>query len=148
MTKTTDTETNLTTCPVPEKNGGTNDEATTHVSTVEEEEETAGTVGAAAAAAVMEADDEGNPEEDDNDEDEEEGEKEEDALFTTIEQEEALVTSLPDQPKDLKAAPKLLQKALEDGQVQASDSEQESEKQRRTDASQVASPTHVHQRVG
>jgi hypothetical protein len=71
--------------------------------------------------------------------------EEEEALFTTLEQEALQSPSKEPQPKDVKAAPKLLQKALEAGQVQASDSEQESDKDKE-DGEKPPEP-HVHQRV-
>lgn len=76
----------------------------------------------------------------------EEGAEEEDELFTNIEKEEATQQAVVEQPKDVKAAPKLLQKALEAGQVQPSDSEQEEEKE--TEVKKPESPEgHVHPRV-
>ena len=91
-------------------------------------------------------------------EEEEEGAKEEDALFTTIEheQEEQETQDVP-QPKDVTAAPRLLQKALEVGQVKADASEEDSDKEASTQEEkkaeqeaqkQPASPEkHVHHRV-
>lgn len=92
-------------------------------------------------------------------EEKEEGADDEENLFANLEkeQETRLLSSpsLVPQPKEVHAAPKLLQKALEDGQVQASDSEQESEgekiassKARSEEKKDGASEgAHVHQRV-
>lgn len=92
-------------------------------------------------------------------EEKEEGADEEDELFTNLEKEEETrllsSPSLPPQPKDVHAAPKLLQKALEDGQVQASDSEQESDVEKNGSSKAVADEKkdgtpggiHIHQRV-
>jgi hypothetical protein len=80
----------------------------------------------------------------------EEGAAEEDALFsqmeqTTTEQEQV------QQPRDVQAAPKLLQQALQAGQVQPSDSEQESDHEEPTkaeaEAAKAAKQPHVHPRV-
>lgn len=92
-------------------------------------------------------------------EEKEEGADEEDELFTNLEKEEETrllsSPSLAPQPKDVQAAPKLLQKALEDGQVQASDSEQESDGEKNAALKAVADEKkdgdsegpHIHQRV-
>ncbi len=92
-------------------------------------------------------------------EEKEEGADEEDELFTNLEKEEETrllsSPSLPSQPKDVLAAPKLLQKALEDGQVQASDSEQESDGEKNASLQAAADEKkdgaseapHIHQRV-
>ena len=75
----------------------------------------------------------------------EEGAQEEDELFTNIEKEEEAEAAahVAAQPKDVKAAPRLLQKALETGDVQASDSEQESDQEKKPQGEDH----HVHQRV-
>jgi hypothetical protein len=98
-------------------------------------------------------------EEEEPTEEKEEGADEEDELFTNLEKEEEtrllFSPSLPSQPKDVQAAPKLLQKALEDGQVQASDSEQESDGEKNAsvkgDADEkkdgASEGPHIHQRV-
>jgi hypothetical protein len=70
-----------------------------------------------------------------------EDDEEEEKLFTTLEQQALLSPSKEPQPRDVKAAPRLLQKALEAGQVQASDSEQESDKEKEPHE------PHLHQRV-
>ena len=92
-------------------------------------------------------------------EEKEEGADEEDELFTNLEKEEETrllsSPSLAPQPKDVQAAPKLLQKALEEGQVQASDSEQESDGEKNAALEAVADEKkdgasegpHIHQRV-
>lgn len=68
----------------------------------------------------------------------------EEALFVQMEQEEE-AHDQEDQPVEITAAPRLLQKALQDGDVKASDSEEEEKK---AVDSHVASPEHhVHQRV-
>jgi len=78
-----------------------------------------------------------------------EGSDAEEALFSNLEQDaDGADGQGQEQPKSLEAAPKLLQKALEKGEVQASDSEQESDKDHEDERKEPASPQrHVHQRV-
>lgn len=93
-------------------------------------------------------------------EDDEEEEKveddEEEALFVTLEQqeEEELHRAVDQQPTDIHAAPRLLQKALEEGQVKADDSEEDTPKEVISQPVQgvpnphdKASHPHVHHRV-
>lgn len=63
---------------------------------------------------------------------EEDVEDEEDALFTSLEkeQEKEEMEHPHEQPKDYHVAPKLLQQALEKGEVKADDSEEESDKEK------------------
>lgn len=83
-------------------------------------------------------------------EDEEEGAKEEDALFSTIEMEQE-AQDLPEQPDEVTAAPRLLQKALTDGEVKETDSDEE----KKDNGEVVEQPAdtaesgehHVHKRV-
>lgn len=83
----------------------------------------------------------------------EEGADEEEALFVNIEHQqeenEAEEKVHPhDQPRDIIEAPKLLQSALKDGQVKASDSEEDSIANNKDEVT-PASPEqpHYHQRV-
>ena len=121
-------------------------------------EEPTGTAAAAAAPMISEARSHLPLEEDDVEdvkEVSEEGEAEEDDLFTSLEheQEEQEAKQVEAQPKEVTAAPRLLQKALEAGQVHADESEEESEKEKEEEkkmsASQQVSPEkpHIHQRV-
>jgi hypothetical protein len=64
------------------------------------------------------------------DDEKSEGAEEEEALFVAMEKdnEKDEAEHLQDQPNDLKSAPKLLQSALEQGQVKSDDSDSEGEK--------------------
>lgn len=92
--------------------------------------------------------DEGD-EEDDMKTPEEQEDDEEEKLFEKLEhdEEEEEATHPHDQPSDVKAAPKLLQKALEQGQVKPDDSEDEAEKKDES-GDAPKSPEHKHARVG
>ena len=75
----------------------------------------------------------------------EEGAAEEDKLFS--EMEHTTQEQVEEQPRDVQAAPKLLQQALQAGQVQPSDSEQESDQDEKAKAEAAAKQAHVHPRV-
>ena len=109
---------------------------------------------------------EGDDDEDgdgDDDADVEEGAEEEDALFTSLERDqekEDEAHAQDEQPKDVAAAPKLLQKAFEKGDVKLEDSESEEEPPKKKVATQEeekkgeetgnqapTSPVHRHARV-
>ena len=85
-----------------------------------------------------------------DDDDIDEGAKEEDALFSTIEKEQE-VQGLPEQPKEVTAAPRLLQSALKAGEVRESDSDEEKkdngEETIKSVEKAVSVEHHVHQRV-
>lgn len=84
----------------------------------------------------------------DNDDDQKSlGVEDEEALFVAMEKdEESRDARLPhSQPKDVKAAPKLLQSAIEQGEVKPDDSESDSEQQDATKTD--AEPHHAHARV-
>jgi hypothetical protein len=72
---------------------------------------------------------------------------EEEALFVAMEKDEESKDALRThpQPKDVKAAPKLLQSAIEQGQVNPDDSESDSEQVGSTIAD--SEPHHAHARV-
>ena len=80
----------------------------------------------------------------------EEGAKEEDELFTSIEKEQE-GQEITEQPSEVTAAPRLLQKALTAGDVK--DDSDEEEKKDSGDVTEAAAPkedegkTHIHQRV-
>jgi hypothetical protein len=78
-----------------------------------------------------------------NDDKMSDGAEEEEALFVKLEEDEERQESkqLHDQPKDVNAAPKLLQSALEQGQIKPDDSESEDEKKKTETA---APPEHHH----
>lgn len=100
----------------------------------------------------------GNADDDDDDDDmakdasgeDEEGAKEEDALFSNIEKEQE-GEAFGEQPVEVTAAPRLLQKALTDGEVQPEDSDEEKKdndgEKDGSDAKQDSREPHVHQRV-
>lgn len=84
----------------------------------------------------------------DNDDDQKSvGAEEEEALFVAMEKdEESKDALLPhSQPKDVKAAPKLLQSAIEQGEVPPDDSESDAEQPESTKTD--AEPHHAHARV-
>jgi hypothetical protein len=100
---------------------------------------------------TVEADDEMEEEDD-----EEEVPDEEEQIFISLEQqkeqedlEEALHPHA--QPKDVTAAPVLLQRALKEGQVKADESEEESDKEKKAPVEEAKAPPspepHYHQRV-
>lgn len=80
--------------------------------------------------------------EEDNEEPEPDVPDEEENLFITLEEQEKEAHLADPQPKAVEAAPRLLQTALKEGQVQADESEEEEE------AAEEAPPEpHVHKRV-
>jgi len=85
-----------------------------------------------------------------DDDDIEEGASEEDALFSTIEKEQE-AHGLPEQPREVTAAPRLLQSALKAGEVKESDSDEEKkdsgEEAEKSGEKVVSVEHHVHQRV-
>ena len=86
-----------------------------------------------------------------DDDDDEEGAKEEDDLFTSLEKEQE-GQELGEQPKEVTAAPRLLQKALTAGEVKEESSDDDEKKDdgkvidKSAEADEVGKP-HVHQRV-
>jgi len=85
--------------------------------------------------------------EDDNDDDQKSVGAEEEALFVAMEKDEESKDSLHlhTQPKDVKAAPKLLQSAIKQGQVKPDDSESDSEQPDSTKPD--PEPHHAHSRT-
>jgi hypothetical protein len=77
-----------------------------------------------------------------------EGAEEEEALFESMEKdnEKEEAEHLQDQPNDVKSAPRLLQSALEQGQVKSDDSESEDEK-KVVDKPSSPETHHPHARV-
>ena len=104
----------------------------------------------AAAAVKPEPSEDGDEEMDDGDK-ASEGAEEEEALFVKMEEDEEKEEAAHphDQPTDVKAAPKLLQTALEKGEVEPDDSEKEEDK--KVEEQKAAGPPspdhHYHARV-
>ena len=95
-------------------------------------------------------DDDDEDEEDDADDNIPEEDDLEEKLFEKLEhdQEEQELTHHEQQPKDVKAAPKLLQSAFQKGEVANDDSESDSEKKSAAVEAEAAAPDHhTHARV-